>query len=37
MTYLVMAAQSNFGDARIEDEPKTNCIQHQAGMERIAL
>ena len=35
--YLVRAAKSDIGNACIKDEPKTNCIQHLRGVERIAL
>ena len=35
--YLVRAAKSDIGDTCIKDEPKTNCIQHLGGLERIAI
>ena len=35
--YIVRAAKSDIGDTCIKDEPKTNCIQHLRGVERIDL
>ena len=35
--YLVRAVKSDIEDTWIKDEPKTNCIQHLRGLERIAM
>ena len=34
---ISMSYQSDIGGTCIKDEPKTNCIQHLGGLERIAI